>query len=89
MFVVHNIWNTLLLLDLRGCCEERHPVDFFHFFLPKMFKKGGSVPIPSMSSAVPAKPQIGGQATEDRYAALAELDNKMSTVVSTGSNVQG
>lgn len=46
------------------------------------------MPIPSMSSAVPAQSQIGNSA-EDRYAALAELDNKLSTTVSTGSNVQG
>ncbi|XP_075876903.1 arf-GAP domain and FG repeat-containing protein 1b isoform X1 [Nelusetta ayraudi] len=55
----------------------------------KSFSSAGSVPIPSMSSAVPAKPHMGHQTSEDRYAALAELDNKMSTAVSTGSSGQG
>ncbi|XP_010731601.3 arf-GAP domain and FG repeat-containing protein 1b isoform X3 [Larimichthys crocea] len=50
--------------------------------------QSGGVPIPSMSSAVPAQSQSGSR-TEDRYAALAELDNELSTTVSTGSNVQG
>lgn len=49
---------------------------------------GGTVPIPSVSSAVPAQSQLGSQ-LEDRYAALAELDNELSTTVSTGSSVQG
>lgn len=49
---------------------------------------GGGVPIPSMSSAVPAQP-LGGSCKEDRYAALAELDNELSSSVSSGSNVQG
>lgn len=46
------------------------------------------MPIPSMSSAVPAQSQTGS-CTQDRYAALAELDNKLSSTVSTGSSVQG
>ncbi|XP_051249738.1 arf-GAP domain and FG repeat-containing protein 1b isoform X1 [Dicentrarchus labrax] len=54
----------------------------------KSFSSGGGVPIPSMSSAVPAQSQTGSRA-EDRYAALAELDNELSTTVSTGSNVPG
>lgn len=41
-----------------------------------------------MSSAVPAQSQIGSH-RQDRYAALAELDNELSTTVSTASNVQG
>lgn len=41
-----------------------------------------------MSSVVPAQSRTGSQ-TEDRYAALAELDNELSTTVSTGSSVQG
>lgn len=49
---------------------------------------GGTVPIPSVSSAVPAQAQLGSQ-LEDRYAALAELDNELSTTVTTGSSVQG
>ncbi|XP_070775224.1 arf-GAP domain and FG repeat-containing protein 1b [Enoplosus armatus] len=53
----------------------------------KSFSSGGGVPIPSMSSAVPAQSHTGS--TEDRYAALAELDNKLSSTVSTSSNVQG
>ncbi|XP_068604803.1 arf-GAP domain and FG repeat-containing protein 1b [Brachionichthys hirsutus] len=53
----------------------------------KSFPSGGGVPIPSISSAVPAQAQIGSR--EDRYAALAELDNELSTSVSTGSNVPG
>uniref|UniRef100_A0A3P8WKW8 ArfGAP with FG repeats 1b n=1 Tax=Cynoglossus semilaevis TaxID=244447 RepID=A0A3P8WKW8_CYNSE len=54
----------------------------------KSFSSGGGVPIPSMSSAVPAQP-LGGSCKEDRYAALAELDNELSSSVSSGSNVQG
>ncbi|KAM7400980.1 hypothetical protein PAMA_005263 [Pampus argenteus] len=53
----------------------------------KSFSSGGGVPIPSMSSAIPTQSHAGG--SEDRYAALAELDNKLSSSVSTGSNVQG
>lgn len=60
---------------------------FIYFSLINLWKAGG-VPIPSMSSAVPAQSQSGSR-TEDRYAALAELDNELSTTVSTGSNVQG
>ncbi|XP_076001156.1 arf-GAP domain and FG repeat-containing protein 1b [Genypterus blacodes] len=52
----------------------------------KSFSSGGGVPIPSMSSAVPAQSQ-SRSCTEDRYAALAELDNELSS--SVGSNVQG
>lgn len=54
----------------------------------KSFPSGGGVPVPSLSSAVPAQSQTGS-CTEDRYAALAELDNKLSSSVTTGSNVQG
>ncbi|XP_041848749.1 arf-GAP domain and FG repeat-containing protein 1-like isoform X3 [Melanotaenia boesemani] len=50
-------------------------------------QSGGGVPIPSLSSAVAAQSQTGS-CREDRYAALAELDNELSSV-STGSNVQG
>ncbi|XP_041848747.1 arf-GAP domain and FG repeat-containing protein 1-like isoform X2 [Melanotaenia boesemani] len=53
----------------------------------KSFSSGGGVPIPSLSSAVAAQSQTGS-CREDRYAALAELDNELSSV-STGSNVQG
>ncbi|XP_034039846.1 arf-GAP domain and FG repeat-containing protein 1b isoform X2 [Thalassophryne amazonica] len=52
------------------------------------FSSGGGVPIPSVSSAVPAQSQTGG-CTEDRYAALAELDNELSSSAATGNNVQG
>ncbi|XP_054624194.1 arf-GAP domain and FG repeat-containing protein 1b isoform X4 [Dunckerocampus dactyliophorus] len=52
----------------------------------KSFSTGGGVPIPSMSSAVPTQSQTGS-CSEDRYAALAELDNKLSS--SVGSSVQG
>ncbi|KAM6918474.1 arf-GAP domain and FG repeat-containing protein 1b [Xenentodon cancila] len=54
----------------------------------KSFSSGGGVPIPSMSSAVTAHSQKGS-CTEDRYAALAELDNELSSSASTASNVQG
>lgn len=64
-------------------------MDFLFVSFEQKCSKAGSVPIPSMSSAVPAKPHLGNQTSEDRYAALAELDNKMSTAVSTGSSVQG
>ncbi|XP_034412053.1 arf-GAP domain and FG repeat-containing protein 1b isoform X2 [Cyclopterus lumpus] len=51
----------------------------------KSFSSGGGVPIPSMSRAVPAQ----SNHREDRYAALAELDNKLSSSVTSGSNVPG
>ncbi|TNN69859.1 Arf-GAP domain and FG repeat-containing protein 1 [Liparis tanakae] len=51
----------------------------------KSFSSGGGVPIPSLSRAVPAQPDH----REDRYAALAELDNKLSSSVTSGSNVPG
>ncbi|XP_024865007.1 arf-GAP domain and FG repeat-containing protein 1b isoform X4 [Kryptolebias marmoratus] len=54
----------------------------------KSFSSGGGVPIPSMSGAVAAQSQTG-KSTQDRYAALAELDNELSSSVSTGSSVQG
>ncbi|XP_053739287.1 arf-GAP domain and FG repeat-containing protein 1b isoform X1 [Synchiropus splendidus] len=54
----------------------------------KSHSSGGGVPIPSLSSAVPAQSQPGS-CTEDRYAALAELDNELSSSASTGSSVQG
>ncbi|KAM4727972.1 arf-GAP domain and FG repeat-containing protein 1b isoform 3-T3 [Anableps anableps] len=54
----------------------------------KSFSSGGGVPIPSMSSAVSAQSQTA-KCTEDRYAALAELDSELSSSVTTGSNVQG
>uniref|UniRef100_A0A1A8J541 ArfGAP with FG repeats 1b n=3 Tax=Nothobranchius kuhntae TaxID=321403 RepID=A0A1A8J541_NOTKU len=49
---------------------------------------GGGVTVPSMSGAVAARSQTG-RCTEDRYAALAELDSELSSSVSTGSSVQG
>ncbi|XP_049930640.1 arf-GAP domain and FG repeat-containing protein 1b isoform X3 [Epinephelus moara] len=52
------------------------------------FSSGGGVPIPSMSSAVPAQSQPGSS-REDRYAALAELDNELSSSATTASNVPG
>ncbi|KAG7250315.1 hypothetical protein CRUP_003791, partial [Coryphaenoides rupestris] len=52
------------------------------------FSSGGGVPIPSMSSAVPSQRQMGSS-SGDRYAALAELDNELSSSAPTGSNVQG
>ncbi|KAM4551697.1 arf-GAP domain and FG repeat-containing protein 1b isoform 2-T2 [Odontesthes bonariensis] len=51
-------------------------------------QSGGGVPIPSMSNAVAAQSQTGSR-REDRYAALAELDNELSSSASSGSNVQG
>uniref|UniRef100_A0A672JEV2 Arf-GAP domain and FG repeat-containing protein 1-like n=1 Tax=Salarias fasciatus TaxID=181472 RepID=A0A672JEV2_SALFA len=53
----------------------------------KSFSSGG-VPIPSMSSAVAAH-SLAGSCSEDRYAALAELDNELSSSVSSASSVQG
>ncbi|KAK5859449.1 hypothetical protein PBY51_021004 [Eleginops maclovinus] len=52
----------------------------------KSSSSGGGVPIPSRSSAVPI--QIGSS-REDRYAALAELDNELSSSVNSGSSVPG
>ncbi|XP_035860835.1 arf-GAP domain and FG repeat-containing protein 1b isoform X2 [Sander lucioperca] len=51
-------------------------------------QSGGGVPIPSMSSAVPTQSQTESR-REDRYAALAELDNELSSSVTTASNVPG
>nr|XP_040027662.1 arf-GAP domain and FG repeat-containing protein 1b isoform X2 [Gasterosteus aculeatus aculeatus] len=51
----------------------------------KSFSPGGGVPIPSMSSAVPAQ----SNHRADRYAALAELDNELSSSVTAASNVPG
>ncbi|CAL8311500.1 unnamed protein product [Gadus morhua 'NCC'] len=52
------------------------------------FSSGGGIPIPSISSVVPSQCQMGSS-SEDRYAALAELDNQLSSSAPTGSNVQG
>ncbi|XP_028987289.1 arf-GAP domain and FG repeat-containing protein 1b isoform X3 [Betta splendens] len=82
-----------LLSDLGGDIFAAPPsqtasttnfANFAHF--PS--QSGGGVPIPSMSSAVPTQSQTG-TCREDRYAALAELDNELSSSTSTGSNVQG
>ncbi|KAM4727971.1 arf-GAP domain and FG repeat-containing protein 1b isoform 2-T2 [Anableps anableps] len=82
-----------LLSDLGGDIFAAPPTqaapstnfaNFAHF--PS--QSGGGVPIPSMSSAVSAQSQTA-KCTEDRYAALAELDSELSSSVTTGSNVQG
>ncbi|XP_034039847.1 arf-GAP domain and FG repeat-containing protein 1b isoform X3 [Thalassophryne amazonica] len=82
-----------LLSDLGGDIFAAPPTqaassanfaNFAHF----QSHSGGGVPIPSVSSAVPAQSQTGG-CTEDRYAALAELDNELSSSAATGNNVQG
>ncbi|XP_074545380.1 arf-GAP domain and FG repeat-containing protein 1b isoform X3 [Halichoeres trimaculatus] len=81
-----------LLSDLGGDIFAAPPTqtssstnfaNFAHF--PS--QSGGGVPIPSMSTAVPTQTH-SGSCSEDRYAALAELDNELSTV-STSSNVPG
>ncbi|XP_072297893.1 arf-GAP domain and FG repeat-containing protein 1b isoform X1 [Eucyclogobius newberryi] len=51
-------------------------------------QSSGGVPIPSVSSAVPAQSHTGS-CSEDRYAALAELDNELSSSVSSNSNIPG
>lgn len=51
----------------------------------KSFSSGGGVPIPSRSSAIPAP----SSHRQDRYAALAELDNELSSSVTSGSSVPG
>ncbi|XP_054889587.1 arf-GAP domain and FG repeat-containing protein 1b isoform X2 [Poeciliopsis prolifica] len=51
-------------------------------------QSSGGVPIPSKSSAASAHSQAA-RCTEDRYAALAELDSELSSSVTTGSNMQG
>ncbi|XP_041751533.2 arf-GAP domain and FG repeat-containing protein 1b isoform X4 [Coregonus clupeaformis] len=51
-------------------------------------QSGRGVPVPSVAGAVPAQSQLGPSA-EDRYAALAELDNELSSSAPTGSSVQG
>ncbi|XP_019958546.1 arf-GAP domain and FG repeat-containing protein 1b isoform X3 [Paralichthys olivaceus] len=78
-----------LLSDLGGDIFAAPPTqtasssnfaNFAHF--PS--QSGGGVPIPSVSSAVPTQSHTGS-CSEDRYAALAELDNKLSSSVSSGS----
>ncbi|XP_078790416.1 arf-GAP domain and FG repeat-containing protein 1b isoform X4 [Oryzias latipes] len=49
---------------------------------------GGGVPVPSMCSAVPAQSRTG-TCSEDRYAALAELDNELSSSAVTSGGVKG
>ncbi|XP_047444897.1 arf-GAP domain and FG repeat-containing protein 1b isoform X2 [Mugil cephalus] len=82
-----------LLSDLGGDIFAAPPTqtasstnfaNFAHF--PS--QSGGGVPIPSMSSAVAAQSQTGSR-TEDRYAALAELDNELSSSVPSGGNLFG
>ncbi|XP_034469259.1 arf-GAP domain and FG repeat-containing protein 1b isoform X3 [Hippoglossus hippoglossus] len=78
-----------LLSDLGGDIFAAPPTqnasstnfaNFAHF--PS--QSGGGVPIPSVSSAVPTQSHTGS-CSEDRYAALAELDNKLGSSVSSGS----
>ncbi|XP_072297894.1 arf-GAP domain and FG repeat-containing protein 1b isoform X2 [Eucyclogobius newberryi] len=80
-----------LLSDLGGDIFAAPPAqnatsnfaNFAHF--PS---QSGGVPIPSVSSAVPAQSHTGS-CSEDRYAALAELDNELSSSVSSNSNIPG
>lgn len=76
------VYRVLLLVYLQYFCVYGSGI------LVSFLSIGGGVPIPSVSSAVPAQSQ-SRSCTEDRYAALAELDNKLSSSASTGSNVQG
>ncbi|XP_035026202.1 arf-GAP domain and FG repeat-containing protein 1b isoform X2 [Hippoglossus stenolepis] len=78
-----------LLSDLGGDIFAAPPTqnasstnfaNFAHF--PS--QSGGGVPIPSVSSAIPTQSHTGS-CSEDRYAALAELDNKLGSSVSSGS----
>ncbi|XP_055723511.1 arf-GAP domain and FG repeat-containing protein 1-like isoform X2 [Salvelinus fontinalis] len=82
-----------LLSDLGGdifatlpsqAASNSNFANFAHF--PS--QSGRGVPVPSVAGAVPAPPQLGTSA-EDRYAALAELDNELSSSAPTGSSVQG
>nr|XP_029497952.1 arf-GAP domain and FG repeat-containing protein 1-like isoform X3 [Oncorhynchus nerka] len=82
-----------LLSDLGGDIFATPPsqaasnsnfANFAHF--PS--QSGRGVPVPSVAGAVPAPSQLGTSA-EDRYAALAELDNELSSSAPTGSSVQG
>ncbi|XP_051943106.1 arf-GAP domain and FG repeat-containing protein 1b isoform X3 [Hippocampus zosterae] len=80
-----------LLSDLGGDIfaappAQAVPTTNFANFAHFPSQSGGGVPIPSRSSALPIQSQ-SGSCTEDRYAALAELDNKLSS--SIGNNVQG
>ncbi|XP_072219362.1 arf-GAP domain and FG repeat-containing protein 1b isoform X2 [Leuresthes tenuis] len=82
-----------LLSDLGGdifAAPSTHTASSTNFanFAHFPSQSGGGVPIPSLSSAVAAQSQTGSR-REDRYAALAELDNELSSSASTGSNVQG
>ncbi|XP_036841446.1 arf-GAP domain and FG repeat-containing protein 1 isoform X2 [Oncorhynchus mykiss] len=82
-----------LLSDLGGDIFATPPsqaasnsnfANFAHF--PS--QSGRGVPVPSVAGAAPAPSQLGTSA-EDRYAALAELDNELSSSAPTGSSVQG
>lgn len=81
-----------LLSDLGGDIFAAPPAqtatsnfaNFAHF--PS--QSAGGVPIPSISSTVPSQPQTGS-CTEDRYAALAQLDNELGSSASSNSNVPG
>ncbi|XP_071218628.1 arf-GAP domain and FG repeat-containing protein 1-like isoform X2 [Salvelinus alpinus] len=82
-----------LLSDLGGdifatlpsqAASNSNFANFAHF--PS--QSGRGVPVPSVAGAVPAPSQLGTSA-EDRYAALAELDNELSSSAPTGSSVQG
>ncbi|XP_047225148.1 arf-GAP domain and FG repeat-containing protein 1b isoform X2 [Girardinichthys multiradiatus] len=80
-----------LLSDLGGdifAAPQTAPSTNFANFAHFPSQSGGGVPIPSVSSAVPAQSQTA-KCTEDRYAALAELDNELSFSATTGSSVQG
>ncbi|XP_059200005.1 arf-GAP domain and FG repeat-containing protein 1b isoform X2 [Centropristis striata] len=81
-----------LLSDLGGDIFAAPPsqtsnsanfANFAHF--PS--QSGGGVPIPTVSSAIPTQSHPGSR--EDRYAALAELDNELSSSVTSGSSVPG
>ncbi|XP_028328482.1 arf-GAP domain and FG repeat-containing protein 1b isoform X2 [Gouania willdenowi] len=54
--------------------------------------QSGGIPIPSLSSSTAAHSHShshSGSSAQDRYAALAELDNELSTSASSVSSVQG
>lgn len=95
--------HILYMLQSFSLCRQLFPYLFITWVCVRLFAcdswclkkpfffvivQGAGVPIPSMSSAVPAQSQTGN-CREDRYAALAELDNELSSSASTGSNVHG
>ncbi|RVE61114.1 hypothetical protein OJAV_G00167420 [Oryzias javanicus] len=82
-----------LLSDLGGDIFAAPPTQTvgptnFANFAQFPSQSGGGVPVPSVCSAVPAQSRTAA-CSEDRYAALAELDNEFSSSAVSSSSVKG